>query len=241
MLHKTIGRDFPDAFGRIRRLDALAIDAGFRSSVVYATVHNNQRISTNGGYEMLFAVDGRDGWSTPPLGSPSLVDVDLTGRRSRKGAKLWPVGTWGLKGTFYEDLRKEGKRSGAEVDPGGYVHFPHWLDEGYMRQITAEYLADDAYRGRARKVWKQRPSQRDNHWLDCRVYNMAIAEHLGLSTLTADEWARLAKERGAPVPDALPLFGESADARFERLMKENQDRLGNMFKGNSISIGEPRR
>ena len=38
MLHRTIGREFPDAFGRRRKIDALGIDSGYRSHVVYATV-----------------------------------------------------------------------------------------------------------------------------------------------------------------------------------------------------------
>ena len=33
---------------------------------------------------------------------------------------------------------------------------------------------------------------------------MALAEYLGLSSITADEWAALARERGAPIE--MPLF-----------------------------------
>jgi hypothetical protein len=63
------------------------------------------------------------------FGSPSLADIDFEGHRVRKGCKIWPVGTWPLKGAFYSDLRKEGLRSGAEVDPPGYCHFASWLDD----------------------------------------------------------------------------------------------------------------
>ena len=211
MLHKTIGREFPDAFGRMRKLDALGIDSGFRSHIVYATVRANQRLNPNTGNEMIFALDGRDGWSKPPIGTPSLVDIDMAGGRVRRGAKLWPVGTWPLKGAFYADLRKDGVRAGAEIDPPGYCHFPTWLDEGYFHQITAEYHAEETFRGRVRRFWKQRAGQRDNHWLDCTVYCMALAEHLGLSNLTAAEWAALARERGAPAE--MPLFRASLAPR----------------------------
>jgi phage terminase large subunit GpA-like protein len=204
MLQKTIGREFPDAYGRTRTLDALGIDAGYRSHVVYATVRANQRINPNTGQECVFALDGRDGWGRPPMGTPKLVDIDLAGGRLSRGAKLWPVGTWPLKGAFYADLRKLGVRAGAEVDPPGYCHFPSWLDEVYFRQITAEFLSEETFRGRVLRRWKQRGGQKDNHWLDCTVYCMALAEYLGLSTITADEWTALARERGAPVE--LPLF-----------------------------------
>ena len=97
MLHKTVGREFQEAFGRTRKLDALGIDSGFRSHVVYATVRANQRLNPNTGNDSLFALDGRDGWSKPPIGTPSLVDINLAGARIRRGVKLWPVGTCRLK------------------------------------------------------------------------------------------------------------------------------------------------
>jgi phage terminase large subunit GpA-like protein len=120
-------------------------------------------------------------------------------------AAIWPVGTWSLKGAFYAGLRKDGLRSGAEVDPPGYCHFGTWLDEAYFRQLASEYLAEQATRGRTHKFWKNRGGQRDNHWLDRRIMNMALAEH-GLSSLTADEWAGRAKERGAPPDESLALL-----------------------------------
>jgi phage terminase large subunit GpA-like protein len=241
LLRKTLGREFPDVYGRTRKLDGLAIDSGYRSHVVYATIRSNQRMNPNSGEDLLFAVDGRDGWGRPPMGTPALVDIDLAGHKVKKGCKLWPVGTWPLKGVFYADLRKTGLRGGAETDPEGYCHFGSWLDESYFKQITAEYLAEDTRRGRTRKYWKERASERDNHFLDCRVYNLALAEFLGLSTLTPAEWARLAKERGMPPKDLPTLFRPSAygealgllqrsweaevitDARLERLERDNAE------------------
>ena len=150
------------------------------------------------GEDLIFAVDGRDGWGRPAIGTPSLVDIDLAGHKVRKGCKLWPVGTWPLKGAFYADLRKEGARAGAERDPDGYCHFPTWLDETYFRQITAEHLADETLKGKPRKVWKMRATEKDNHLLDCRVYALALLEHLGASSMTSADWIALVKERGAP-------------------------------------------
>lgn len=196
LLHKaTIGRTFPDAFGSERRIDALGVDSGYRSHVVYAWVRQNQMLHPDTGKDVVLALDGRDGWSLPAIGMPKLVDIDLGGRKIRQGCKLWPVGTWSLKGTVYDDLRKDGLKSGALRDPGGYCHFPLWLGMNYFEQLTAEYLADEKYRGRSRKVWKVR---RDNHLLDCRVYNRALADYLGLSSTTPDEWAALARHRGLP-------------------------------------------
>ncbi len=202
----TLDREFSDAFGRTRKLDALGVDSGYRSHVVYAWVRQHQRVHPDSGQDVVLALDGRDGWGKPAIGTPSLVDINLAGAKVKKGVKLWPVGTWPLKGAFYADLGKLGLRSGQKSDPEGYCHFADWLDENYFKQITSEYLADEAFRGRTRKVWKIASSERDNHFLDCRVYNQALAEYLGLSAITQDEWARLAKARGMPPDDALALF-----------------------------------
>ncbi|WP_051949245.1 phage terminase large subunit family protein [Methylosinus sp. PW1] len=195
---QALKREFSDAFGRKRRIDALGVDSGYRSHVVYAWVRANQEMHPDTGNDMVLALDGRDGWGRPAIGMPTLVDIDLAGKKIKQGAKLWPVGTWPLKGAFYADLHKEGLAAGRERDPEGYCHFGAWLDETYFRQITSEYLADEKFKGRTRKVWKLRPSEKDNHLLDCRVYNNALAEYLGLSSTTPEEWALLAKRRGVP-------------------------------------------
>lgn len=195
-LHRaTLGREFDDAFGGKRTLDVLGVDSGYRSHVVYSWVRQNQRLHPDTGKDVVLALDGRDGWSLPAIGMPKLVDIDLGGHKIKQGCKLWPIGTWSLKGSIYDDLRKDGLKSGALRDPDGYCHFGTWLDMAYFEQITAEYLADEKLRGRSRKVWKVR---RDNHLLDCRVYNKALAEYLGLSTSSTDEWAALARLRGLP-------------------------------------------
>lgn len=188
LLAEVYDEQFADAFGGHRRLDAMAVDAGDggRANQVYSWCRSRAQA---------FAVKGMPGWTYPAIGTPTRVDITLAGKRKRKGATLWPVGTWSLKGLFYADLRKAGKAAGQEIDPPGYCHFGSFLTESYFRQITAEYLADENFRGRRRKVWKQAG---ENHGLDCRVYATAMAEYLGLTRLTGEQWAELARVRGVP-------------------------------------------
>jgi phage terminase large subunit GpA-like protein len=176
----VLHRQYPDAFGGVRMLDALGVDSGYRAHVVYAWTRAHQRIHPDTGRESVLALKGMDGWGKPAIGLPSLVDIDLDGRKVHKGARVWPVGTWPLKAAFYADVKKDGIKSGADIDPDGYCHFPTWLDENYFKQITSEWLTDEKIRGKVSRVWKLRSSERDNHFFDCRVYNMALAEHLGL-------------------------------------------------------------
>lgn len=193
---RTVDKAFPDAFGRMRVVDALAIDSGYRAHVVYAWVRANQRLHPSTGRDVILAIKGMEGWNPPPIGTPSPVDIDLDGKKIRQGCKLWPVGTWSLKAGFYSDLNKLGIRSGEAADPDGYCHFGMWLDDAYFKQITSEHLTDTIVRKRV--VGRRWEKTTDNHLLDCRVYNLALAEYLGLSSMTPEEWAVLARRHGLP-------------------------------------------
>lgn len=182
-------RRWPDAFGSARPVDAFGVDSGYRSHVVYTWVR---------GKPATFALKGLDGWSKPAIGQPSPVDIDFNGRRIRNGAMVWGVGTWSLKGAFYADLRKEPRADGVGLAfPPGYCHFGGWMDEVYFRQITSEYLASETFRGRERRIWKIRNGE-ENHLLDCEIYGAALADYLGVSRMTPEDWTRLIGQRATP-------------------------------------------
>ena len=227
-LHELWSKTWPDAFGHRRRWDEFGIDANYHTGAV---------LTWSRGHPGVKALQGRDGWGHPPLGVASDVDVDYRGRRWKGGAKLRGVGTWPLKSTLYARLALAAKASGTAVEyPPGYCHFGRFLDENYFRQLTSEHLVEDTKRGRKIQIWKA-AAHTDNHFLDCRVYNMALADAY-LSTFTADDWARLAAERGIPedlrTPDlfAPPAFARTADRpeqggpadsdQFARLAQLNQ-------------------
>ncbi|MDI4231436.1 phage terminase large subunit family protein [Bradyrhizobium sp. Arg237L] len=194
---ETIDREFPDAFGRMRKIDALGIDSGFRANVVYAFARANQRPHPDTGRDLILATKGLPGWGRPALGQPTLVDIDLDGKKIRQGAKVWGIGTWPLKASFYSDLRQEIPGPPAEpIAPDSYCHFGDWCDEVYFKQLTGEQLEDVKYRGRT--VTQQWVKIRENHFHDCRVGNMALAEYLGVSSTTPEQWAALAIARGLP-------------------------------------------
>ena len=51
---------------------------------------------------------------------------------------------------------------------------------------------------RGRPAGKRWVDLRENHFLDCRIYNMALADYLGMSITTPEQWAALARQRGMP-------------------------------------------
>lgn len=209
---ETIDREFPDAFGRPRKIDALGIDSGFRSHIVYTFARANQRPHPDTGRDLILTTKGLHGWGRPALGQPTLVDIDLDGKKVRQGAKVWGIGTWPLKASFYSDLRQEIPPSPAEpIAPDSYCHFGPWCDEVYFKQLTGEQLEDVKYRGRT--VTQKWVRIRENHFHDCRIGNLALAEYLGIGATTPAQWAALAVARGLPPElSELSLFTPRAAA-----------------------------
>lgn len=193
LLAEFRAKRFIDVFGQDRRIEALAVDAGDggRTSQVLEWCRRQP-----GAY----AIKGMHGRGVPAIGLPGNKSVTKGGKRKKFGsAKMWPVGTWGLKSELYANLHKTGVSAGADFDPTGYPHFGDWLDAEFFKQLTAEYFVNEIKRGRLVEEW--RPIRRENHFLDARIYAMAMSEHLGLSRLTPDEWSHL-RARILPAPEA---------------------------------------
>jgi len=194
-----------DVYGNDRYIDATAVDSGDGNRVnqVYEWCRRRP--------DVRFAIKGVGGRGVPAIGVPSKKSVYRSGRKQRIGsAMVWPVGTWTLKSEFYGNLAKQGIAAGEPCDPPGYCHFGKFLAESFYKQITAEYFHQEVKNGRRVEDWKVlRP---DNHQLDCRVYAMAMAEHLGLTRFKEDDWAKL-RARIAPGHD-LDLF-QSEPARVD--------------------------
>lgn len=179
---------YADQYGNRRPIDLAGVDSGYNTDAVYNFVRRHSGV---------LALKGADGWGRPAIGTASDQDVNLKGRRVRRGLKVWHVGTWSLKSKHYSNLRQLGIAEGAAENPRGYCHFAEFHDDQYFRQITAEFLKEVTIKGRLRREWHARGP---NHYLDCRVYNMALAAHplLRLPDLTDDEWRQIARERATP-------------------------------------------
>ena len=151
---RVVDHNFPDAFGRTRKVDAFGIDTGFNTNAIYAWVRSAQRMHPLTGQNVVYALKGDDGWGKQALAFAGPQDIDLAGRKIRKGVALWSVGTWPTKASFYAELEKLGVRSGQPFDPPGYVHLPQWVEANYVKQLVSETLSDEIYRGKRVQVWR---------------------------------------------------------------------------------------
>ena len=202
-LGEIMSTHYPDAYGGGWPIDMFAVDAGYQTQIVYDWCRRRMRARP---------IKGQAGWYKPAIASaPSKQDLKFSGERVKKrGIMLWPVGTWPLKATLYTNLRALGIRDGEEADPPGLCHFTTAVhDETFFKQLTAEHLKDRERHGRVVREWVASGA---NHYHDCRIYNMAMAEHLRLSTLSTDEWRAIAAQRGVPKGDQADLFAPIAES-----------------------------
>lgn len=221
-IRETVDREFPDAFGRMRKLDALGIDSGYRPHYVYSKVRQLQRLNPLSGREVILATKGLPGWGRPPLGQPVLVDINLDGKKIKQGVKVWGIGTWPLKAAHFTDLAIE-MATGQLVYPDGYYHHGSWvgMDEVYFKQLTAETL--QKFKSRTGSTVSKWVPHGPNHFLDCSVGNLAMFEYLGGSSTTPEEWASLAIIRGLPPElSTVDLFTPAKSGNLVEISKADE-------------------
>ncbi|MGE0155178.1 MAG: terminase gpA endonuclease subunit, partial [Reyranellaceae bacterium] len=192
-LDKVLGRTYEDRHGKPWRIDLSGVDTGYQTQAVYRYV---RRHASSG---RVLALDGRTGWTLPPLGTARKQDVDFEGRKIG-AVMLWPVGTWDLKSEHYwalGEMLKGIDPATGRLPPGAAHYLGERCDPAFFKQLTAEFLKDvEVSSGRTRKEWVKDRST-PNEALDIAVYARALAHHLA-DGLSAEDWSKLAAERGAP-------------------------------------------
>lgn len=173
-------RYFEHSSGVMLPISRFAIDSGFATQQVYNWVRKQP-------INFAMAIKGTDSGVTP-LGLPTRVDLNINGKRLRRGAKVWSVGTSILKSELYQFLRLTQNEN--ESYPAGYCHFPKY-DSEYFKQLTAEQLVTKMVRGYQKREWQK--TRERNEALDCRVYARAASISFGIEQFTETKWRNLEK------------------------------------------------
>lgn len=198
LLDDLLAEEFPHERGVMLPIRMLAIDSGHATSAVYgwARKHTIGRV---------MVVKGRGNYPTT-VGQPQAVDVSGTGKKLRRGVRVWPVGVGLLKSEIYGFLRLPVPKEGEPM--AGYCHFPE-LPEEFFRQLTAEELVPVTKKGYRRLEWTKLPGRR-NEVLDCRVYARAAAILLQADRWPEARWVRLEDALGVASPARPPQSGPTA-------------------------------
>ena len=199
-LEALLARSFPHTGGAELSVAMLAIDSGFNTQTVYgwARRHPMNRV---------IAVKGTDD-SRVLIGSPSPVEVTVSGRKLKRGYKVWPVASKVAKTELYgwlglptptDEERREATIHNDVAYAPGYCHFPEH-GEDFFKQLTAEQLVPHKDRkGFTTFAWELIPG-RENHFLDTRVYARAAAAVVGLDRFKESDWQSLERSVGQPSP-----------------------------------------
>jgi phage terminase large subunit GpA-like protein len=189
-----------DAWGREWNAESWGVDTGYLSQSVYRYVRRH----AHRGQPRVMALDGRAKWNMPPIGSPSVADVDWNGRKIGS-VQLWPTGTWDLKAEIASALRLTEQGPNADgVWPRGAMRFPDRLDLGFFEQLTAEACVERGSRaGFAMREWIKIRAR--NEQLDIAVGTRALARH-DTAAFTDADWTALAARRLGAATDLVTLM-----------------------------------
>ena len=175
-------------FGGVRvGPDMIAVDSAYNAEPVYSWTKRRHNALN---------VRGVDGWSKLPIfraENPEVRKHGLSAGKARRfGARVWLIGTYGIKGAMMVYLAREAKEGGAQL-PTGYQHFPSDAGEGdeYFRHLVSEYIKTVTSNYGAVRKWE---AKGPNHWLDCLVYGYALTHYVGLWAWDEDAWERRAAE-----------------------------------------------
>jgi phage terminase large subunit GpA-like protein len=190
--------------GKVLPIDMTAVDAGYHTDAAQAFCARRPNRQ---------AVFGRDGWTRPILGRGEAIGFGKQGKKAGRASKrdvdrAFIVGTYGAKSSWYGFLRATIAYAAALVTEGpgtpkpvGLCHFSRDTADEWFEMATAEAVVAKIVNNYPKRVWQPMPG-RENHYLDCRIYNMAAAEKLLLDTLTEADWHRLRSQRCAPADPA---------------------------------------
>lgn len=184
--------------GKTYGFDQICVDAGYNTDAAKAFCKRSPK---------RLPVFGRPGWTMPILGRGQAIAFQVGKNNKAKkvkkaGEDAHLVGTYGAKLSFYGALRisiDHAKGGGDGSRPRGLVHFGRHATQDYFDMLTSESVVTESVGSKkkngaetrtgsdTRRVWKV-DAGRQNHWLDCRVYNRAAAEALALDNLSEADW-----------------------------------------------------
>ncbi len=172
-------------------ISRLGIDSGYNTQQVYDFVRRypiNRVVATKGSDHLQMV-----------MGSPSAVDVVSSGKKIRRGLKVWPIGVSMMKSELYGLLRLDNPTEDElklHGYPPGFIHFPEYGEE-FFKQITAEEIVVRIVKGFRKYEWEKKYER--NEALDTFLIARAMAAMSGLDRMTEKNWVKFHQSASQPV------------------------------------------
>ena len=193
--------DRPNVFagGKAYPNDLELIDARYNTDAVKAFCQGRART---------LPVAGVDGWMRPLFGDGVKI-AQRAGKKRLPWDNAYQVGTFPAKMTIFGNLRatlrarRDAENGVAPEEVRGLCRFGRHATPAYFEQLTSETCVVVVKSGQPARVWKVKVGA-ENHWLDCRVYNLAASDKMGVARMGPDDWDHLEAARCAKVIEAPP-------------------------------------
>lgn len=119
-------------------------------------------------------------WAIPVKGVGDGLHHFRISKVNRTSSQAYGMQLILVTGEKYKDMiaSRMKKKNGT----GSWMVFKN-IDDDYAAQVTAEHKINEKRGGKTVQVWKKKTSHADNHYLDCEVYDFAIADVLGVRIL----------------------------------------------------------
>jgi phage terminase large subunit GpA-like protein len=200
---QLLERTWEHSTGARMSLQRLAIDTGFTTQQVYAWARTQDRGS-------VLPVRGIAKYDRiVPVSGPTKIEVNVNGKKTKRGLNLWTVSVSVFKKELYKllglDKPTDEQMAMGYTYPLGFVHLPDTTSDEWIKQLVAEQqvIVRSRHGFSAKTEWRQlRPR---NEALDCRVYARAAVWLSGADRWSDARWASLEAQLGlGPLPARNP-------------------------------------
>ncbi len=175
-LDSVLARTFRHAAGIDMPVLRVAIDSGYAAQEVYGWARRQRPgwVVVTKGYDAGVAL----------LAQPKVADVMKSGKRLRRGVKVWPVNVSMMKSELYGWLKQEPPAQG-DAFPAGWLH-DYDAGQEYFEQLTSEVFQFRIVHGFRKGEWIKKRER--NEALDTFGECRAAAEHVGISRFSERDW-----------------------------------------------------
>jgi len=161
-IENIMNAEFYKVNGEIMIVNAAGIDSGDQTDEVYDFCARNSE------------------WAIPIKGVGDGLHHFRISKVNRTSSSAYGMQLILIDGGKYKDMiaSRMKKKNGT----GSWMVYKG-IDDDYAEQVTAEHKINEKRSGRTVSVWVKKSSHADNHYLDCEVYDFAMADVLGVRTL----------------------------------------------------------